>query len=133
LVPGTEKGEVNNVSNNKEKKLKNIYIYIYNIPLDGLVLADLVVDAEPGPGVLAPGHADTGPLEDNVEVHAVDTGGGVILEPKVNVLRDAKAKVARLGKVLLLELKLLDLQAALKELSGLIAANGHVASDLLVP
>lgn len=48
------------------------------------------------------------------------------------MFRDAKAKVARLGEVALLELVLLDLEAALQDLLGLGAPHRHVHRDLLV-
>jgi hypothetical protein len=102
------------------------------VPLDGLVLGHLVVEPHPAPGALPAGDAPAGPLEHDVKVHAVNAGGRVVLEPEVNVLRDAKAKVARLGKVAPAQLVLLDLEAALKELLGLGAAHGHVARNLLV-
>ena len=46
---------------------------------------------------------------DDVKVHAEDTDSGVVLDAEVNVLVNAKAKVARVGEVLLVELVLLDL------------------------
>ena len=35
-----------------------------------------------------------GPAEDNVEVHAVDTDAGVVLDAQVDVLLDAEAEVS---------------------------------------
>lgn len=67
-----------------------------------------------------------------VEVHAVDTDGRVVLDAQVDVLGDAEAEVARLGEVALAQLVLLDLEAALENLDGLLAADGDVDGDLFV-
>lgn len=54
-----------------------------------------------------------------VEVHAVDTDGGVVLDTKIDVLADTEAEVAGLGEVALAQLVLLDLEATLKNLLSL--------------
>lgn len=54
-----------------------------------------------------------------VEVHAVDTDGGVVLDTEIDVLADTEAEVASLGEVALAELVLLDLEATLKNLLSL--------------
>ena len=48
------------------------------------------------------------------------------------MLVDAEAKVAGLGEVPLEELVLLDLEATLEDLHGLLSADGDVDGDLLV-
>jgi hypothetical protein len=58
------------------------------------------------------GHAD-------VEVHAVNTDGRVVLDAEIDVLADTEAEVAGLGEVALAELVLLDLEATLENLLGL--------------
>ena len=54
-----------------------------------------------------------------VEVHAVDTDGGVVLDTEIDVLADTEAEVAGLGEVALAELVLLDLEATLENLLSL--------------
>lgn len=54
-----------------------------------------------------------------VEVHAVNTDGGIVLDTKIDVLADTEAEVAGLGEVASAELVLLDLEATLKNLLGL--------------
>lgn len=54
-----------------------------------------------------------------VEVHAVDTDGGVVLDTKIDVLADTEAEVTGLGEVALAQLVLLDLEATLKNLLSL--------------
>ncbi len=48
------------------------------------------------------------------------------------MFRDAEPEIARRGEVALLELVLLDLEAALEDLFGLGPAHRHVHRDLLV-
>lgn len=67
-----------------------------------------------------------------VEVHAVDTDAGVVLDTQIDVLGDTEAEVAGLGEVALPQLILLDLQATLQNLLGLGATDGDVNGDLLV-
>lgn len=67
-----------------------------------------------------------------VEVHAVDTDTGVVLDSEVDVLADTEAEVAGLAEVALAELVLLDLEATLENLLGLGATDGDVDRDLFV-
>ena len=54
-------------------------------------------------------HAEPGSPKDNVEVHAVDSDARVVLDSKIDVFLDAKAKVAGAGEVALAQLVLTDL------------------------
>mmetsp|Transcript_3556 Transcript_3556/g.11514 ORF Transcript_3556/g.11514 Transcript_3556/m.11514 type:complete len:219 (-) Transcript_3556:239-895(-) len=103
-------------------------------PLLRLRLGALVLEANLG-ALGAPLRNATAarPLHHDVKVHAIDASAGVVLEPEVDVLHDAKAKVARLREILLPQLVLLHLEAALQQLLRLFAADGHVARNLLVP
>lgn len=67
-----------------------------------------------------------------VEVHAVDTDSGVVLDTQIDVLADTETEVAGLGEVALAELVLLDLEATLQNLLGLGATDGDVDGDLFV-
>ena len=51
-----------------------------------------------------------GASQNDVEVHSVDTDGGVVLDAQIDVLLDAEAEVAVGGEVLTTELVLTDLQ-----------------------
>eukprot|EP00353_Schmidingerella_taraikaensis_P004815 CAMPEP_0185577922 /NCGR_PEP_ID=MMETSP0434-20130131/11472_1 /TAXON_ID=626734 ORGANISM="Favella taraikaensis, Strain Fe Narragansett Bay" /NCGR_SAMPLE_ID=MMETSP0434 /ASSEMBLY_ACC=CAM_ASM_000379 /LENGTH=183 /DNA_ID=CAMNT_0028195617 /DNA_START=50 /DNA_END=598 /DNA_ORIENTATION=- len=101
-------------------------------PVHGVLLLQLVRGADAGAVRLAAGHAVPLAPEDDEEVKAVDTRGRVVLDAKVDVLVDAKAKVASGGEVLALELVLLDAEAALDEVHRRVAADGDVARDNLV-
>ena len=80
----------------------------------------------------APADALTGAGHAAVEVHAVDTDSGVVLDAQVDVLADAEPEVARLTEVALAKLVLLDLEAALEDFLGLRTADGDVHRDLFV-
>lgn len=54
-----------------------------------------------------------------VEVHAVDTNGGVVLDTEIDVFADTEAEVASFGEVALAQLVLLDLEATLENFLGL--------------
>ena len=58
---------------------------------------------------LALRHAAARARQVDVEVHAVDAGRRVVLQPQVDVLADAEAERAVLAEVLLAELVLQDL------------------------
>lgn len=67
-----------------------------------------------------------------VEVHAVDTDTGVVLDAEIDVLTDAEAEVAGLAEVALAQLVLLDLQATLEDFLGLGSTDGDVDGNLFV-
>ena len=123
------------------------------VPLDRLGLVDAVRGADVRLAASALGHtlARAGPVfgismaasaissipmmknvHAAVEIHAVDTDRWVVLDAKINVLRDAEAEVARLAEVALPQLVLLDLEATLEDLLCLGPADGDVDGDLLV-
>jgi hypothetical protein len=101
-------------------------------PLDGFGLLDVVLVADGGAGALALGDAFSAAAEDDVEVHTVDTSGGVVLDTEVDVLVDTEAEGAGVGEVVGAEFVLLDLEALVEEVHGLLAANGAVGGDLFV-
>ena len=72
------------------------------------------------------------PLQDDVEVHAEDTGEGVILDTQVNVLLDTETKAPSIGEVSLLEFSVLDFEASLEDLIGFVASDSDMDCDFLV-
>jgi hypothetical protein len=63
-------------------------------PLDCVLLGDAVLRTDAALALAAAGHTVTWPLQLNVKVHAKDTCRGIILDPEVDVLCDAKPKIA---------------------------------------
>ena len=102
------------------------------VPFDDLILADLVGSTDGGSCTATLGDALTAAAHADIEVHAVDTDSGVVLDAEIDVLADAEAEVAGLGEVALAELVFLDLEATLEDLLSLGAADGDVHGDLLV-
>merc|ERR1719384_1665007 len=102
-------------------------------PLHGVLLGQPVGEADP-PSLAAPvTDVHAGPSHHHVEVHAVDTNAGIILDAQVDVLLDTEAEVSVLGEVLSPQLVLLHLQATLENLLSLGAPDSAVDGDLLVP
>ena len=66
--------------------------------------------------LLAVTHVHAGAAQHHIEVHAVDTDGGVVLDAQVDVLLDAKTEVAVLREVVAAQLVLADLKE-IKEFS----------------
>ena len=103
-----------------------------DLGLAATALGDVLTGTSPilsvaclGAGVVKNSHAA-------VEVHAVDTNTGVVLDTQVNVLGDTEAEVAGLGEVALLQFVLLDLEATLEDLLSLGTTDGNVDGDLFV-
>jgi hypothetical protein len=51
--------------------------------------------------------------QNDVEIHTEDTGGWVILQTKIDVLTDTESESAGVGKVVLLQLILLDFKSTI--------------------
>jgi hypothetical protein len=98
-------------------------------PLDGLVALDAVAGANAGLCAATTGDALTRAGHAAVEVHAVDTDGGIVLDTEIDVLADTEAEVASLREVALAELVLLDLQATLENFLGLRIKGQNVPRD----
>jgi hypothetical protein len=93
-------------------------------PLHSVLLGEPVQEAHVT-GLPPPvGYVHLRPAQRQVEVHAVDTDAGVVLETQVEVLLFAKTKVSVGGEVLLPQLVLLDLEATLKDLLSLNSPDG---------
>merc|ERR1711924_469111 len=78
------------------------------------------------------GHIETCTLEDNVEVHTVNTSLRIVLQAKIDMLVDTESEVAGCTEVLGADLVVGDLKTTLDEIHGLVTTHGDVASDLLV-
>lgn len=100
--------------------------------LHRVLSGDPLRDAHSVLAASALGNAFPGLLEHDVEVHAEDSGVGVVFDAQVDVLLDAEPEVAGRREVLLAQLELLALQSFFQDLLGLIASHSHVHGDLLV-
>ena len=64
------------------------------IPLKGIFLGDLVLRADVRPTRLASGNTESLAAQNDVEVHTVDTSGGVVLNTEIDVLINTETEVA---------------------------------------
>ncbi len=79
-------------------------------PLHCLIL-DQTVREPDGADLSSPvSHVHTGPAQNDVEVHAVDTDGGVVLDTQVDVLLDAESEVSVVRKVFASQLVFANLE-----------------------
>lgn len=120
------------VSAKGEEDLSHDSIEALLEPLDGVIAVDTVGSTDSALGAAAADDTLTRAGHAAVEVHAVDTNTGVVLDAKVDVLADAEAEVASLAEVALAQLVLLDLKATLEDLLSLGATDGDVDSNLFV-
>ena len=67
---------------------------LLNEPLLGLLLGDSLELAEGGGSCSSSSDSLSSTGEDDVEVHAVNTSGGVVLDSEIDVLIDTEAEVA---------------------------------------
>lgn len=101
-------------------------------PVDGVLLGDLVAEADLAADALPAGDAATRAGEDDEKVHSVNSSAGVVFDSQVDVLVDAKPEASRVAKVDRLQLVLLHREPALDQLHGLLTADGDVACNLLI-
>ena len=67
-----------------------------------------------------------GSAEDDVEVHAVDTDGGIVLDAQVDVLLDAKSEVSVVGEVLATQLVFADLEQSEITFNSLLIISNNI-------
>jgi len=101
-------------------------------PLLGLLLGNSLELADLTTGVLSLGDSATRSLEDDIEVHTENTGGGIVLDTKIDMLIDTEAEVALVGEVGSLKLVLLNLESGVEELLSLSASDSHMHSNFLI-
>ncbi len=70
--------------------------------------------------------------EDNIEVKAVDTNGGIILDAKINVFLNTKSKVSSVTEVVFPQLIFPNFQSSFKDLFSLGSTDCAVDSNLFV-
>jgi len=101
-------------------------------PLLGILLSHALPVSDLPTASTALGNTVARALQHNVEIHAENTSGRVILYTEIDVLLDAKSKASSLAEVVILKLVLFDAEAPLQQVPGEVASDSHVRSDLLV-
>ena len=64
-----------------------------DVPFLSIFLGNTLAGADVGVAVLATGNTAAGALENDVEVHTVDTDITIVLKTKIDVFLDTKTKV----------------------------------------
>ena len=70
--------------------------------------------------------------KDNIEVQAVDTNGGVVLDTKINVFLNTKTKVSGVTEVVFPQLVFPNFQPSFKDFFSFGSTDRAVDSDLFV-
>ena len=102
-------------------------------PLLCLLLCHFVLSSQPG--LLFPPVPDTvpGSTQHNVEVHTVDTNGGIVLDTQIDMLVNTEAEVSLIRETSPPQLVLLDLESSFEDLLSLGTSHRAPAGDFLVP
>ena len=71
-------------------------------------------------------------LQNDVEVHAENTGEWIILNSEIDMLLNSESEAASIREILFLELSIFDFQASLEDLIGFITSHCYMDCNLLV-
>ena len=101
-------------------------------PFHSVIFSDFVLGSDSAFASSAEADSASGSLEDHVEVHTEDTGEGVVLDSQIDVLLDTESEASAVREIDFLEFSVLDLEASLQDLVGLLASDGHMHGHLFV-
>jgi len=101
-------------------------------PFHGLFLRDAMVGSNRALLFAALIDVVTRASQDHVKVQTVNTDARIVFDAKIDMFLKAEAKGSHVGKAILAQLVLDDLETLLENLLGLGASDGAVAGDLLV-
>src|ERR1700761_4858412 len=96
--------------NKRLSKYQNNTIETLLEPCHGVLLFDAALEAHTCVLLPPSGNTSTRAAHYDIEIHAEDTDTGVVSCAEIDVLLDAKAKVARFRKIATAELVLLDFE-----------------------
>lgn len=82
-----------------------------------------MIDTNSAGAVFTSSYSVSGADQNNEEIHTKDTSGRIVLQAQIDVLIDTETKAPGVGEIFPLELVLLHLQAAVKDLLSLLATN----------
>ena len=80
-------------------------------PALGISLGDSVLDTDATTLALFVGDSVSGSLEDNVDIHTVNSNGGIVFQTKIDVLVDSETEVSTGGETVGGKLELLHLKS----------------------
>jgi hypothetical protein len=96
----------------KEDLQDDSFVFLLE-PGHGISLGHSVALTNFGGFALAASNTVTRSDKDDVEIHTEDTGGGIVLQTKIDVLVDTKSEATGVSKVHLLQLVFLDLKGTI--------------------
>ena len=105
---------------------------LLHIPVLSFLLSNTLLWTDGGLAVLTAGNAVAWALENNIDIHTVDTDVSVVLKTKIDVLLDTEAEVAGGGEAAGADFVIVNLKSLVKDVKGLLTADGNVGSDLVV-
>ena len=82
-------------------------------PLHGVVLVEPVGEADAAGLPLPVSNVHTGTPQNNVEIHTVNTDGGVVFDTQIDVFLDTETEIAVHGEVFTTQLVFTDLEEKL--------------------
>ena len=101
-------------------------------PLLGFFFGDTLVLADTRSATFSFGNTSSWSFEADVEIHTVNTGGGIVFDAQINVFCDTETKVTALGEVFRQQFKLFDTKTSVQQFQSFFTTDSHVASDLFI-
>ena len=95
-------------------------------PFHGIIFGDSVLGSNSAFASSSKADSASWALEDNVEVHAEDTGEGVILDTKIDVFLDTETEASAIWEISLSQFSVLDLETSFKDLVSLFSSDGDM-------
>ena len=105
---------------------------LLDVPVLSLLLGDTLLWTDGRLAVLPPGNSVAWPLEDDVDIHTVDTDIPVVLKTKIDVLLDTETEVAGGGEAASADFVIVNLESLVKDVKSLLATDGNEGGDLIV-
>jgi len=110
---------------------KNAVVFGHE-PFHGLFLRDAMVGSNRALLFAALIDVVTGASQDHVKVQTVNTDARIVFDAKIDMFLKAEAEGSHVGKAILAQLVLDDLETLFQNLFGLGSSDGAVTGDLLV-
>jgi hypothetical protein len=101
-------------------------------PLLSIFSSDSLLKTNVIAATLALRNTETRARENDVEIHTIDTDGGIVFETEIDVFVDTEAEVTTGREALIGEFEFLDGETLLEDFFGLITSDSDVGSDLFV-
>ena len=105
---------------------------LLDVPVLSFLLSNTLLWTDGRLAVLAAGNTVAWALENNIDIHTVDTDVSVVLKTKIDVLLDTEAEVAGGGEAAGADFVIVNLKSLVEDFKSLLTADSDVGSDLIV-